>query len=146
MQNFMFLAIGIGALLVALALTLVLLRLNRTLFVLEALLETMTAEMRETLPEVRAGLGNVNEIAEGVNVAMRSAGTGLERFNGRLKQSLRERALDLAAAWHGLRVASETYAAQQAAAGQTVMEAGISGASGDGEPAAGRDLMIAKEE
>jgi|SRR5918911_2215183 hypothetical protein len=106
----MFLAIGIGALLVALALTLVLLRLNRTLFVIDALVETLNEEVRQTLPEVRESLGNVNEITSGVNVALQSAGTGLGRFRVRMRHALRERALDLAAAWHGVQVATETYA------------------------------------
>jgi predicted MFS family arabinose efflux permease len=113
----MFLAIGVGALLVALALTLVLLRLNRTLFVVEALIETMTQEMRETLPEVRESLGNVNEIASGMNSALQSAGTGLGAVNGRVRRVLHERALDAAAAWYGMRVAgrrlTEAYAEQE---------------------------------
>ena len=119
----MFLAIGVGALLVALALTLVLLRMNRTLFVVEALVETLTDEMRATLPEVRQSLGNVNEIASGMNTALQQAGTGLGAVNGRLRRVLHERALDAAAAWYGVRVAGRrlatSYAEQDLAADGT---------------------------
>jgi len=115
-ESVLFLALGIGALLVALALTLVLLRLNRTLFVFEALVLTLTQEMQETLPQVRESLVNVNEIAGGMNVALQQAGSSLGEVNGRVRRALHERALDAAAAWYGIRVAtrslSESYAEQ----------------------------------
>ena len=51
MLNFLWLALGIGALLVALALCLVLLRLNRTLAVMEETLMTADEAMKELVPE-----------------------------------------------------------------------------------------------
>lgn len=77
--NFMWFAIGAGVLIVALALASVLLRLRRTLTVLEEVLMTANEEMRDTLPEVRGSLENVNEITEGVNVALQVGGTAAVR-------------------------------------------------------------------
>jgi hypothetical protein len=53
LQNFMWLAFGVAALLVALALAAVLIRLRGTLGAVEELLETTNEELKETLPEVR---------------------------------------------------------------------------------------------
>jgi uncharacterized protein YoxC len=75
-QNFMWLAFGIAALVVALALAAVLLRVRRTLGAVEELLETTNEEMKETLPEVRQTIGSVNDIAAGVNIGLRTAGGG----------------------------------------------------------------------
>ena len=76
MQNFMWLAFGVAALLVELALAAVLFRLRGTLGAVEELLETTNEELKETLPEVRQTIGNVNDITAGVNVGLRAAGTG----------------------------------------------------------------------
>lgn len=79
MINFVWFAVGVGVLVVALALTSVLLRLRRTLTVLEEVLLTANEEIRETLPEVRGSLGNVNDITTGVNLALRSGGQAAAR-------------------------------------------------------------------
>jgi hypothetical protein len=75
-QSFMWLAFGVAALLVALALAAVLIRLRGTLGSVEELLDTTNEEMKETLPEVRQTIGNVNDITAGVNVGLRTAGGG----------------------------------------------------------------------
>src|SRR3989442_6282898 len=72
----MWLAFGIAALLVALALAALLLRLRRTLAAVEELLETTNEEMKETLPEVRQTIGNVNDITAGGNLERRPRGHG----------------------------------------------------------------------
>ena len=69
MQNFMWLAFGVAALLVALALAAVLFRLRGTLGAVEELLITTNEELKETLPEVRQTIGNVNDITAGVTSA-----------------------------------------------------------------------------
>src|SRR5258705_5835159 len=71
----MWLAFGIAALLVALALAAVLFRLRGTLGAVEELLETTNEELKETLPEVRQTIGNVNDITAGVNVGLHAAGS-----------------------------------------------------------------------
>ena len=77
-QNFMWLAFGVAALLVALALAAVLFRLRGTLGAVEELLHTTNEEMKETLPEVRQTIGNINDITAGVNVGLRTAGGGVD--------------------------------------------------------------------
>src|SRR5258706_13153786 len=75
-QSFMWLAFGVAALIVALALAAVLIRLRGTLGAVEELLETTNEERKETLPEVRQTIGNVNDITAGVNVGLRTGGRG----------------------------------------------------------------------
>src|SRR2546430_17389436 len=75
-MEFMWIAFGISALIVALALAAVLFRLRGTLGAMEELLDTTSDEMKETLPEVRETIGNVNDIAMGVNVGLWTAGRG----------------------------------------------------------------------
>lgn len=104
----MFLAFGIAALLVALALVGVLLRLGRTLAAIEEMVVLGTSEMRQVLPEVRESLGNVNDITAGVNVAIHAAGTGVEDLGGRLQSGLRGRAADARAWSHGVAVAARS--------------------------------------
>lgn len=65
---------------------------------------TTTEEMRETLPEVRESLGHVNDITAGVNVGLRTVGSGAADMNGRLRESLRGPANAAAAAAHGIKV------------------------------------------
>ena len=88
MLNFVWFAVGAGVLLVALALTAVLLRLRRTLSVLEEVLLTANEEIRETLPEVRGSLGNVNDITTGVNLALRSGSQTASRSRRGLSAGL----------------------------------------------------------
>src|SRR5260370_19621138 len=76
-QSFMWIAFGAAALIVALALAAVLLRLRGTLGAVEELLDTTNEEMKETLPEVRQTIENVNDITSGVNVGLR---TGRQRL------------------------------------------------------------------
>ena len=52
-ESFMWLAFGVAALIVALALAAVLIRLRGTLGAVEELLDTTNEELKETLPEVR---------------------------------------------------------------------------------------------
>jgi hypothetical protein len=75
----MFLAFGVAALLVALGLFWLLLRLRRTLTILEETLEITNEEMRESLPEVRDTIGNVSDITGMVNVALKAGSRGAER-------------------------------------------------------------------
>ena len=108
MQNFMWLAFGVAALLVALALAAVLFRLRGTLGAVEELLITTNEELKETLPEVRQTIGNVNDITSGVNVGLRTVGTGAAEVSGRLRISLEGPARTAAAAAHGVRVGAAT--------------------------------------
>jgi uncharacterized protein YoxC len=107
-EGFAFLALGILALVLALFLGWALYRLTRTLAAVEELVVTTTEEMRETLPEVRESLGNVNDITAGVNVGLRTLGSGAAEMSGRLGVSLRGPAKAAAAAAHGVKVGAAT--------------------------------------
>lgn len=104
MINFMWLAIGLGALLVAIALAIALLRLARALAAMEDVLLTANEELREVLPEVRGSLGNVNDITAGVNVALRTAGAGASELGERMGTTADELGKDVRAGAHGVRV------------------------------------------
>src|ERR1700730_10721679 len=80
MLNVLWVVLGLCSLLVALVLFLVLLRLHRTLAVLEETLMTADAAMRELVPEVRGSLGNINDLTAALNVVLRSAGMGAARL------------------------------------------------------------------
>jgi len=108
LQNFPLFALGILALVLAVFLAWVLYRLTRTLTAVEELVVTTTEEMRETLPEVRQSLGNVNDITAGVNVGLRTVGSGAAEMGGRVRKSLRGPANTAAAAAHGVRVGAAT--------------------------------------
>jgi len=69
---------------------------------------TTTEEMRETLPEVREGLGHVNDITAGVNVGLRTVGSSASEMSGRLRTSLKGPANAAAAAAHGVKVGAAT--------------------------------------
>src|SRR2546425_1020110 len=79
MLNVLWVVLGVCSILVALVLCLVLLRLHRTLAVLEETLMTADAAMRELVPEVRGRIGNLNDLAAALNVLLRSASTGAAR-------------------------------------------------------------------
>ena len=96
-MEFMWIAFGISALIVALALAAVLFRLRGTLGAMQELLDTTSDEMKETLPELRETIGNVNDIALGVNIGLRTAGKGAQAI-GRT----------VSAAAHGAKVASQS--------------------------------------
>ncbi len=87
-QSFLYVAAGVGVLLVALGLLTVFRRLNRTLARLEELLITTNEEMRETLPEVRASVGNVNDITAAVNLGVHVAEQGIERSGRGLRSAM----------------------------------------------------------
>src|SRR2546427_10141767 len=106
--NFLWLALGIGSLIVAVALTLVLLRLNRTLAMVEETLMTADEAMKELLPEVKASLGNVNDITAAVNVGLRSAGAGTARLGGDLGDRASSSGRGMKAAMFGARGAGAT--------------------------------------
>ena len=108
MQNFSLFALGILALVLAVFLAWVLYRVTRTLTAVEELVVTTTEEMRETLPEVRQSLGNVNDITAGVNVGLRTVGSGAAEMSGRLRGSLQGPANAAAAAAHGVKVGAAT--------------------------------------
>jgi len=95
---------------IALLLIGVLLRVSRVLRALEEALVAATEEMRETLPEVREGLGNVNDIAAGVNVALKVTGSGAQRFGGDAQLTLRRLRWGLLAAVYGVRVGAGSLA------------------------------------
>jgi hypothetical protein len=103
--NFLWLALGIGSLLVALALCLVLLRLNRTLAVVEETLLTADEAMKELIPEVKASLGNVNDITAAVNVGLRTAGAGTARLGVDVGERAARSRRGLSATMFGARVA-----------------------------------------
>ena len=104
MLNFLYFAGGLAALLVALFACYALYRLGRTLGRLEETLLTADEAIREVIPEVRDGLGNVNDIAAGVNVTLRTAGVGAVRLTEAAGRSS-DRA---AATAHGVRVAARS--------------------------------------
>lgn len=112
-QAFLLIAAGVVVLLLGLAGLGVLLRLSAVLRALEDAIVTTTEEMRETLPEVREGLGNVNDIAAGVNVALRVTGSGAQRFGDRAGLFARRLRWSLRAGVYGVRVAAGTYAASE---------------------------------
>lgn len=109
-QSFLVIAAGVVVLLLGLFGIGVLLRLSAVLRALEEAIATTTEEMRETLPEVRAGLGNVNDIAAGVNVALRVTGSGAQRFGDGAGLFGRRLGWNLRAALYGARVAAGSYA------------------------------------
>ena len=96
-QSFMWIAFGVAALLVAIALFATLIRLRGTLGAVQELLDTTSDEMKETLPEVRQTIENVNGITGGLNIGLRTAGKGAQAV-GRT----------VSATAHGARVASES--------------------------------------
>jgi hypothetical protein len=103
--NFLYFAGGLAALFACYALF----RMGRALRSVEATMrrleETLiTADegLREVIPEVRDGLGNVNDITTGVNVGLRVAGTGAVRLTDAVARSSGR----ASAAWYGVRVAA----------------------------------------
>ena len=96
-QSFMWIAFGVSALLVALALFALLFRLRGTLGAVQELLDTTSDEMKETLPEVRQTIGDVTDITAGLNVGLRTVGKGAQAVG---------RAVSATA--HGAKVASQS--------------------------------------
>jgi hypothetical protein len=102
--NVLWIALGVAALLVALALCSLLLRAHRTLAVMERTLETADEAMQELVPEMRGSLGNVNDIAAGVNLALRTAESGAGRLTGEVSTVAQSASVSAAATAHGARV------------------------------------------
>ncbi len=102
MLNFLYFAGGLAALVVALFACYALYRLGRTLARLEETLLTADEALREVIPEVRDGLGNVNDITAGVNVALRTTGVGAVRVTEAAARS----SVRASATLHGVRVAA----------------------------------------
>jgi uncharacterized protein YoxC len=105
----MWFALGTAALLAALGLLAALLRLRRTLGALERTLETADETMRVLVPEVHSSLGNVNDIAAGVNVALRTAGSGATKVSTGLGERAGEAKKDAAAAAYGTGVGMRAF-------------------------------------
>jgi hypothetical protein len=101
-QSFFYLAAGVAVLLVALGLLTVFRRLNRALARLEELLITTNEEMRETLPEVRGSVGNVNDITAVINLGVHAAEQGIGRSGRRLRSGV-----------HGIAVAARSLVPQR---------------------------------
>ena len=80
MLNFLYFAAGLAVLTVALFLCIALYRLARALAALEESLVTTDEAIQELAREIRGSLGSVNDIAAGVNVALRTAGEGANRL------------------------------------------------------------------
>ena len=108
MLNALWVVLGVCSLLVALALCLVLLRLHRTLAVLEETLMTADAAMRELVPEVRGSLGNVNDMTAAANVVLRSAGAGAAKLTDGVGERASHSARDASATLYGIRVAASS--------------------------------------
>ena len=104
MLNVLWIALAVAALLVALALCSVLVRLHRTLGVMEQTLRSADEAMQEVVPEMRGSLGNVNDITAGVNLALRSANRGAGRLGTSANAAAQDAALGAAAAAHGAQV------------------------------------------
>lgn len=109
MLSYMWFAFGTGALLAALGLCAALFRLRRTLGALERTLETADETMKVLVPEVHGSLGNVNDITAGVNVALRSAGTGASRVGTGLGERAGEAKKDAAAVAFGAGVGARAF-------------------------------------
>jgi hypothetical protein len=102
------LALGVGTLVVAACLSLLLLRLMRTLAALERTLMTADDSLRAIAPEVHGSLGNVNSITAGVNVGLNAAGTGAARLGGELSELRARLARGASASMFGAAVAARS--------------------------------------
>jgi len=128
--NFLWLALGIGSLLVAVFLSLGLLRLMRTLAIVEETLLTADEAMKEVVPEIKGSLGNVNDITASVNVGLRTAGAGTARLGNDLGDRAARSGRGLRAALFGARVTMASLL--NAEAEQTVARRAASGGRSDG--------------
>lgn len=127
MLNVLLLSAGVAIILVALFLIRTLNRLSGALKALEEMLLTTTEEMRETLPEVREGLGNVNDIAAGVNVALKVTGSGAHRFGLRAGLIARRLGIGLRATFYGVQVGAGSLAASIAEEDEYPTTGGLAG-------------------
>ena len=127
MLNVLLLSAGVAIILVALFLIRTLNRLSGALKALEEMLLTTTEEMRETLPEVREGLGNVNDIAAGVNVALKVTGSGAHRFGLRTGLIARRLGIGLRATLYGVQVGAGSLATSYAEDEESPHTGGLAG-------------------
>jgi uncharacterized protein YoxC len=104
--SFLWFALGLGSLLVALCLCSLLLRLHKTLADVERTLQTVDEALREVTPEIRGSLGNVNDITAGVNLALKVAGGGASRLGSSLGEVAGSANRGVAAAFHGARAST----------------------------------------
>ena len=104
MLNFLWFALGLSALVVALALAALVRRLIRVLGVLEENLNLVEDALHDVVPEIRATLGNVNDISAGVNVAVRGASRGAARLTAAVDSGVGGVSRRVRAAAHGARV------------------------------------------
>jgi uncharacterized protein YoxC len=124
MLNVLWGVLGLCALLVTIALCLALLRLHRTLAVLEETLQTADEGMRELVPEVKGSLGNVNDITAALNVILRSAGLGASRLTDGLGERASSSMKDASATIYGVQVAARSLWRSYAAADEEERERG----------------------
>jgi uncharacterized protein YoxC len=124
MLNILWGVLGLCALLVTIALCLALLRLHRTLAVLEETLQTADEAMRELVPEVRGSLGNVNDITAALNVILRSAGLGATRLTDSLGERASSSARGASATLYGVQVAARSLWQSYSAASEDENERG----------------------
>jgi hypothetical protein len=82
----------------------VLLRLVRTLSVIEETLMTADDTLRGLAPEVKGTLGNVNDVTAAVNIGLRAAGQGTARLSGDLAVRSARSRRGASAAWYGVKV------------------------------------------
>jgi len=129
--NFLWLALGIGSLLVAVFLSLALLRLIRTLAIVEETLLTADEAMKEVVPEIKGSLGNVNDITASVNVGLRTAGAGTARLGNDLGERAARSGRGLRAALFGARVTMASLL-NATEAEQTLARRAASGGRSDG--------------
>jgi hypothetical protein len=108
MLNVLWAVLGVSSLVVALVLCLVLLRMHRTLAVLEETLMTADAAMRELVPEVRGSLGNINDLTAALNVVLRSAGMGAARLTDGVGERATNSARGASATLYGVGVAARS--------------------------------------
>lgn len=107
-QNFAWIAFGVAWLLIALFVCAALIRLRRTLAILEITLLRVEESLTEVVPEVRGTLGNVNQITAGVNVGLQAAGSGANRLGGDLGEAAVRSRRGASATLYGVGVAARS--------------------------------------
>lgn len=105
MLNFLYIAGGVAALLVAAFLSFALYRLARVLKALEDTLLISDEAILQLVPEVRDSLGSVNDIAGGVNVLLRTAGQGANK----LTQVAAHSSVEARSTLHGVKVGARSF-------------------------------------
>lgn len=122
---------GVAALLTALVVSLTLIRLRRTLAILEITLLRIEESMTQVVPEVRGSLGNVTEITTGVNVALQVAGQGANRLGAEAREAAGRSRRSVSATLYGVGVAAGSLLDVGRRGPVTVVQDRVSG-GGDG--------------